>query len=57
MKDKEESQFNVMLSNSLIKQINIFTLNHGIKSVKEAAALLLEVGLEVCEEKMKKKKE
>lgn len=57
MQKKEECQFNVMLPKSTIKKINIFTINHSIKSVKEAATLLLEVGLEVCEEKMKNKKE
>lgn len=39
---------------SLIERLGIFALKQKMK-IKEAASLVLEVGLEVCEEKFKQK--
>lgn len=53
---KPTKQFNAELPKNLIKKVEIFTSTHDFKSIKEATEMLLEVGLEVCEEKLKKQK-
>jgi len=54
MQNKQTEQFNVTIPLSLVKRIEKFMFNYEMTK-KETAEMILEVGIEICEQKMKEK--